>query len=334
MIIVTGAFGFIGSQIVKGLNAKGCYDLLLVDDLTDGSKFKNLNGAKFQDYMDYEDFLEKMKQGFSFGKIAGFLHQGACSVTTEWNGRYMLKNNYDYSKYVLHFCIENKIPLMYASSAAVYGLGNNFSEKTLHQEPLNVYGYSKWLLDQYYLQHQSKISSQVVGLRYFNVYGPGEYHKGSMASVAFHWMNQLNATGVIKLFGASPGYAPGEQLRDFVYVEDIVKTNLWFLENPQYSGIFNVGTGKARTFNDLADILIDLYGEGQKQYIPFPEHLLPSYQSFTQADLTLLRQIYFEDFCYLEEGLKKYFAIYQKNFSCERLEKTVPMEHTYSKECK
>ena len=311
MIIVTGAAGFIGSHLVKGLNAMGCADILAVDDLTDGRKFKNLAALSLIDYQDYEDFLQQVLSGSSSihrKKIDAIFHEGACSVTTEWNGRYMMRNNYEYSKQLLHFSAQHKIPFIYASSAAVYGGSQTFTETSHAEMPLNVYGYSKWLFDQYMLQQ--RITSQVVGLRYFNVYGPHEQHKGPMASVAFHFMNQLKETGVVKLFAGYDGYADGEQLRDFIYVEDIVKVNLWFLKHREQSGIFNVGTGKARTFNDIARILIALHGAGTIQYIPFPETLKSAYQSFTEAEITKLRNAgYHEDFYSLEEGLRRYFNL-------------------------
>lgn len=309
MIIVTGAAGFIGSNLIKGLNRHGRTDILVVDDLTDGRKFKNLASLQFLDYQDYEDFLTQILSGqMRNKKIDAIFHEGACSVTTEWDGRYMMKNNYDYSKHLLHFCANHTIPFIYASSAAVYGGNQTFKETSHDEVPLNVYGYSKWLFDQYMLHQRRSITSQVVGLRYFNVYGPHEQHKGTMASVAFHFMNQLRETGVMKLFAGCDGYGDGEQLRDFIYVDDIVNVNLWFLNNPDKSGIFNVGTGKARTFNAIARNLIAYNGSGKIQYIPFPDKLKGVYQSFTQADITALRSVgYSDNFQSLEEGLRRYF---------------------------
>lgn len=309
MIIVTGAAGFIGSNVVKGLNAIGRTDILVVDDLTDGRKYRNLAVSKFSDYLDYEDFIHRIIADQPFDKkIDAIFHEGACSVTTEWDGRYMMRNNYDYSKHLLKYCGRHKIPFIYASSAAVYGGSHQFKESSQQELPLNVYGYSKWLFDQYMLKMLPRLKSQVVGLRYFNVYGPHEEHKGTMASVAYHFMNQLRDTGVVKLFEGCDGYGNGEQLRDFISVDDIVKVNLWFLENPRVSGIFNVGTGRARSFNDLAKTLIQLHGAGEIQYISFPDKLKGAYQSFTQADITALRNAgYSDEFLSLEEGLRRYY---------------------------
>lgn len=311
MIIVTGGSGFIGSNIVNGLNRLGRTDILIVDDLTDGKKYRNLIGAQFLDYHDYEDFLTDIRANKTFAKkIDAVFHEGACSVTTEWNGRYMMRNNYDYSKYLLHYCADHRIPLFYASSAAVYGGSDKFIESNSVESPLNVYGYSKWAFDQYVLQQLPAISSPVVGLRYFNVYGPKEQHKGSMASVAFHFMNQLRDHGVVRLFQGCDGYADGEQLRDFISVEDVVNVNLWFMEHGDQSGLFNVGTGKPRSFNDVANKLIALHGSGKIEYIPFPEKLRGAYQSFTQADITKLRNAgYRESFLTLEEGLRRYYQL-------------------------
>lgn len=309
MIIVTGAAGFIGSNIIKGLNAVGCTDILAVDNLTQGKKYRNLAVCKFSDYQDYEDFINDIIANQPFGKkIDAIFHEGACSVTTEWDGRYMMRMNYDYPKHLLHHCARHKIPFIYASSAAAYGAKHEFKESSQNELPLNVYGYSKWIFDQYMLKMLPTMKSQVVALRYFNVYGPHEEHKGTMASVAFHFMSQLRDTGVVKLFGSCDGYGDGEQLRDFVFVEDIVKVNLWFLKHPNISGIFNVGTGQARTFNDLARTLIQLHDSGEIQYIPFPKRLKNAYQSFTQADLTVLRAAgYDNEFLSLEQGLEQYY---------------------------
>lgn len=309
MIIVTGAAGFIGSNLLNGLNKASRTDVIVVDDLTDGRKFQNLAISKYADYLDYEDFLNRIIAGQSFShSIEAVFHEGACVVTTEWDGHYMMRNNYECSKHLLHYCAKRKIPFIYASSAAVYGGNRQFEETSDNEIPLNIYGYSKWIFDQYYLQQCEQINSQVVGLRYFNVYGPHEQHKGSMASVAFHLMNQLRETGVVRLFEGFDGYPDGGQLRDFISVEDVVKVNLWFMENHDKSGIFNVGTGKARTFNTLAKILIELNDKGKIEYIPFPRKLKGAYQSFTQANITKLRNSgYSEEFLTLEEGLRHYF---------------------------
>lgn len=311
MIVVTGAAGFIGCNIIKGLNKAGYHNILAVDELTDGRKFENLAAVDIADYLDYEDFLNRIQAGKAFAeKIDGVFHQGACSVTTEWNGRYMMRNNYEYSKHVLHYCLQEKIPFLYASSAAVYGAATVFDDSATVQLPINVYGYSKWQFDCYV--RRQIIKSPVVGFRYFNVYGPHEQHKGSMASVAFHFMNQLNSGDEVKLFAGTDGYADGEQLRDFIYVDDVVKVNLWFFEQAKKQmdlrGIYNVGTGQARTFNDIARTLIRLKAKGKISYVPFPEHLKGAYQSFTQADLTSLRGAgYHLPFTSLEDGLEQYY---------------------------
>ena len=288
MIIVTGGAGFIGSNIIQGLNARGISDILVVDDLKDGAKFKNIVDSQIADYMDKDDFLDGvLSGGFDDVPIEAIFHEGACSSTTEWGGRFMMGNNFEYSKALLHFCQANQVPFIYASSASVYGGGSEFEEDLKNEEPLNVYGYSKFLFDQYV--RAQDIGSQVVGLRYFNVYGPREQHKGSMASVAFHLNNQLLDSGEIKLFAGCDGYRDGEQVRDFVYVSDVVDVNLWFLDNPTVSGIFNCGTGKSQPFNDVAKGVLDYHQKGRLSYIPFPDHLVGHYQSFTEADLTALR---------------------------------------------
>lgn len=310
MIIVTGAAGFIGSNIIKGFNAAGYTNILAVDDLTNGKKCLNLSTLNFSDYQDYEDFIGHIKSDkMFFEPVEAVFHEGACSVTTEWDGRYMMRNNYEYSKHLLHYCMEKEVPFLYASSAAVYGASTVFREDDMGQQPLNVYGYSKWQFDRYVLPFLKIARSQIVGFRYFNVYGPHEQHKGSMASVAFHLMNQLQDNNEVRLFEGCHGYADGEQCRDFVCVDDVVKVNLWFWKNTGQSGIYNVGTGKARSFNAVAKTLIHLHGSGELHYIPFPEKLKEAYQSFTEADVGKLRAAgYRDDFTSLENGLKRYYS--------------------------
>jgi len=310
MIIVTGGAGFIGSNLVKALNDKGLTDVLVVDDLTEGIKFRNLVDCQVIDYLDKDDFLQMVKQEKNFTeKIEAVFHQGACSTTTEWDGRYMMENNYTYSKELLHYCLKLKIPFIYASSAAVYGTGENFREARENETPVNVYGYSKYLFDEYVRRFVTEPESQVAGLRYFNVYGPREQHKGSMASVAWHLNQQIQASGKVRLFEGSGGYANGDQRRDFIHVDDVVKINLWMLENSA-SGIGNVGTGASRPFNDLAKAIVSWHGEGQVEYIEFPEHLNDSYQSFTEADISSLRQMgYKNDFLSVEDGVKQYLDV-------------------------
>lgn len=308
MIIVTGGAGFIGSNIVKTLNQRGHLDVLVVDDLTNGHQYQNLVDCQILDYMDKVDFLKKIQAGDDFGaKIAAVFHEGACSTTTEWDGQYMMRNNYDYSKAVLHYCLEQRIPFLYASSAAIYGGNQVFQESPEYEAPLNVYGYSKLLFDQYVRRIMPKADSQIIGLRYFNVYGPREQHKGSMASVAFHFNNQIKKDGVLKLFEGSDGYGSGEQRRDFVFVQDVVDVNLWFWQQGKVSGIFNVGTGRSQPFNDVARAVIAWHGQGEIQYIPFPEHLKGHYQSFTEADVSALRAAgYTAPFHTVEVGVKAY----------------------------
>jgi len=311
MIIVTGGAGFIGSNIVKGLNQRGIKDILVVDDLTDGTKFVNLTDVEIMDYLDKDDFLKLIQNRDSFGQdIQAIFHEGACSTTTEWNGRFMMQNNYEYSKELLHYCLERGVNLLYASSAATYGDGKIFKEEREYEKPLNVYGYSKFLFDQYVRQYLPGAQSQIVGFRYFNVYGPNEQHKGSMASVAFHHHQQLPKTNVVKLFEGCDGYGNGEQRRDFVYVGDVVNVNLWFMDNPSKSGIFNLGTGASQTFNDVAKAVIAWHKKGTIEYIPFPEHLKGRYQSFTQADISKLREAgYTAAFKTVEEGVKAYLDV-------------------------
>ena len=307
MIIVTGGAGMIGSNIVKGLNDRGITDILVVDDLTDGHKFWNLQDCQITDYLDKNDFLQRIKAGERFDSVRAVFHEGACSATTEWDGKYMMENNYEYSKVLLHYCQERQLPFLYASSAATYGKGSVFKEELEFEGPLNVYGYSKWQFDQYVRSHMSRFQSQVVGFRYFNVYGPREQHKGSMSSVAFHLNTQIHEGKNPKLFEGYDGYGAGEQKRDFIYVGDVVKVNLWFMDNPQHSGIFNLGSGRSQAFNDVANAVINYHGKGKIEYIPFPDHLKGSYQSFTEADMSKLRAIgYNEPFKTVEEGVDEY----------------------------
>ena len=316
MIVVTGAAGFVGCNIIQGLNKRGITNILAVDDLTDGHKFKNLVVCDYADYMDYEDFLTHINTNTAFIEpIEVIFHEGACSATTEWNGRYLMKNNYHYSKQLLHYCLDRRIPFLYASSAAVYGDTNDFNDDDWNQQPLNVYGYSKWQFDQYVRPYLESTESQIVGFRYFNVYGPHEQHKGSMASVAFHLMNQLRDTGSVKLFEGSHGYEAGEQQRDFVFIDDVVAVNLWFFDHPDKRGIFNLGTGDARSFNVIAHTLLKLQGSGQLDYVAFPEHLKNAYQAYTKANISSLRQVgYSADFTTLEKGVAIYYDWYRKHF--------------------
>jgi len=308
MIIVTGGAGFIGSNLVLALNARGYDDILVVDHLRNGVKYRNLVDCKIADYLDRSAFLERIQQGaFQAETIEAVFHQGACSATTEWDGRYMMENNYEYSKVLFHYCQSHKIPFIYASSAAVYGSDLTFKEDLAYEGPLNVYGYSKFQFDQYLRRFLDKLTAQVVGLRYFNVYGPREAHKGSMASVAFHLNNQLKELDEVRLFEGCDGYGNGEQRRDFVYVGDVADINLWFLDNPHISGIFNCGTGRSQTFNDVANAVINYHQRGEIKYIPFPDHLKGCYQSYTEANLEHLRAAgCAHRFKTVEEGVRLY----------------------------
>jgi ADP-L-glycero-D-manno-heptose 6-epimerase len=320
--VVTGAAGFIGSNLVRALNDRGVTDILAVDDLRHGEKFANLADCEIEDYIDKDDFIEMVREGALDGVVEAVLHQGACSDTTERDGRYMMRNNYDYSKALLEFCTDAAVPLIYASSAAVYGSRLSFRENPESEAPLNVYGYSKLLFDQHVRRHAAERSAQVVGLRYFNVYGEREQHKARMSSVAFHFFNQYRATGRVRLFEGSDGYGDGEQRRDFISVDDIVRVNLFFLAQPGTSGIFNVGTGAAQSFNDVAVAVVnacrtkagesrltleEMRASGIIQYIPFPDDLKGRYQSFTEADISALRTAgYAAPFSNVEQGVAEY----------------------------
>ena len=308
MIIVTGGAGFIGSNIVKALNERGREDIIVVDDLKDGTKFLNLVDCEILDYLDKDDFIGKVRNATGFGEsVDAIFHEGACSATTEWDGRYMMDNNYEYSKSLLHYCIDNCAAFLYASSASVYGCGSVFSETREHESPLNVYGYSKFQFDQYVRRLMPKAACQIAGFRYFNVYGPREQHKGSMSSVAYHLSQQLNAGENPRLFEGCDGYSDGEQRRDFVYIDDVVDVNLWFLDNPNKSAIVNLGTGRCQSFKDVALAVIAWYGRGELEFIPFPDHLRGRYQSYTEADITALRDMgYDRAFKSVEEGVPLY----------------------------
>ena len=310
-IVVTGAAGFIGSNIVKGLNARGIDDIIAVDDLTQGDKFRNLSDLKISDYLDAGTFYDMFAQG-SFGQIEAVFHEGACSDTMETNGKYMMDNNYALSCSLFQACQKRGARLLYASSAATYGGSDTFREDPAFERPLNVYGYSKLLFDQRmrrecgvgFQRSFAGKTGQVVGFRYFNVYGPREQHKGRMASVAFHQFNQFAADGKVKLFGDYGGYGPGAQMRDFIFIDDVVAVNLWFFDHPGVSGIFNLGTGRAQPFNDIASTVVnamrtirgetalsleDMTSAGLIEYVPFPDALRGKYQCYTQADVTALR---------------------------------------------
>ena len=308
-IVVTGAAGFIGSNIVKALNARGIDNIIAVDDLTKGEKIRNLADLKIADYVDADDFYNRFTDR-AFGQIETVFHEGACSDTMELDGKYMMANNYTLSCELFQACKDQKTRLLYASSAATYGGSDTFIEQPEFENPLNVYGYSKLLFDQRLRREMGKkfenAETQVAGFRYFNVYGPREQHKGRMASVAFHQFNQFKVDGKVKLFGEYGGYQAGGQMRDFVFIDDVVAVNLWFFDHPEKSGIFNLGTGCAQPFNDVAVTVVNTLREGKNHspltleeavrgglidYIDFPAALIGKYQSYTQADLSALRAV-------------------------------------------
>ena len=320
--IVTGAAGFVGSNLVRALNDRGVTDIIAVDDLRNGDKFRNLADCEIADYLDRDEFLARLEEGEFDGAVEALLHQGACSDTTESDGRYVMRVNYAYSRALLDYCIRDEVRFIYASSAAVYGAGRAFREAPECEAPLNVYGYSKLLFDQLVRRRFEERTAQIAGLRYFNVYGAREGHKGRMASVAWHFFHQFLASGQVRLFSGSGGYGDGEQLRDFVSVEDCVAVNLFLLDHPGRSGIFNVGTGAAQTFNDVAVAVVnacraargeeplalaELRTRGIISYIPFPDDLRGKYQSYTQADIAALRSVgYDRPFLAVGEGVGSY----------------------------
>ena len=309
MIILTGGAGFVGSNLLKRLNAEGETDILVVDNLKNADKYRNLVGAEFADYVSKADFLDLLEDGAFADEVRAIYHQGACTDTLEYDGEYMMHTNYDYSKALLHFAIDGKIPFVYASSAAVYGHATSSVEKPENEWPLNVYGYSKLQFDRYLRRLMPSIESTVVGLRYFNVYGNGEAHKGRMASMVYHFAQQVEETGVAKLFGEYSGFAPGESTRDFVYVKDLVELNRFFMERKGVKAIVNAGSGVCSTWNELANAVIDTLGKGRIEYIPFPEGMKGKYQLGTQADLTQLRSLgYDREFTSLRDGVRDYLT--------------------------
>lgn len=328
-IVVTGAAGFIGSNIIAGLNARGLDDIIAVDDLKQGDKFRNLADLKIADYVDADVFYDAFAAGH-YGQIEAVFHEGACSDTMETDGKYMMSNNYTLSWNLFQACQKRGARLLYASSAATYGGSDTFKEDPAYELPLNVYGYSKLLFDQRmrrecgndFQRTKAGKTHQVVGFRYFNVYGPREQHKGRMASVAFHQFNQFKTEGRVKLFGEYGGYAGGGQMRDFVFIDDVVAVNLWFFDHPSESGIFNLGSGNAQPFNDVASSVVnamrslqgeaalplaDIAQQGLIEYVPFPDALRGKYQCYTQADLTRLRAVGCDHrFADVQTGVTKY----------------------------
>ncbi len=309
MIIVTGAAGFIGSNLVKELNRRGRTDILIVDDLKDGANYKNLRGLRFIDYQHKDDFLQSIEEdNFDGTDIDAVFHEGACSDTMEYDVNYMMRVNYEYSKSLLHFCMQHRIPFFYASSASTYGSGKNgFTEGDACEDALNPYAFSKLAFDRYVRQVLPEARSRIVGLKYFNVYGPQEHHKGKMASIFYQLYHQVKSTGVARLFEGTDGYGNGEQRRDFVYVKDVVNVNLWFWEQKGPSGIYNCGTGTAHTYNEAAQAVIDALGKGRIEYREFPEVLRGKYQNFTQSDnANLLAAGYDQGFYDMKDAVKEY----------------------------
>ena len=318
--VVTGAAGFIGSNLVKALNRRGENNILAVDELKPADKFANLVDCEIADFLEKDAFLERLIAGDFDEAVGAVFHQGACTDTTESDGRYMMQNNYRYSAQLVNYCQDEDVPFIYASSAAIYGAGKVFKEARENEAPLNIYGYSKFLFDQMVRRRLDGHSAQIAGLRYFNVYGPRERHKGRMASVALHFFDEFRATGKVNLFHGSGGYTDGEQRRDFVSVEDVVKVNLFFLDHAGKSGIFNVGTGTSQTFNEVAVATVNacrkrtptltlkqMQSQDIIHYIPFPESLQGKYQNFTQADISALRGAgYEEPFLNVEQGVARY----------------------------
>jgi ADP-L-glycero-D-manno-heptose 6-epimerase len=306
MIVVTGGAGFIGSNLVRGLNRRGASDILVADDLKNSSKHLNLSGSKISDYVDKGDLIDELPR---MGAIDAIFHQGACTSTTESDGRYMMSNNFSFSKALLHFALGKRVPFLYASSAAVYGDGQRgFRERAGSEYPLNVYAFSKLVFDRHVEALLPSASSPVVGLRYFNVYGPQENHKGRMASVASQLYREVTTQGTMRLFEGSEKFR-----RDFVHVEDVVAVNLAMFEKSK-NGIFNCGTGTARSFVDVANALLAAHGSGRVEFIPFPNDLVGKYQEFTEADLTALRaagcHVPFQS---LEQGVASYYDVLERS---------------------
>jgi len=328
MIVVTGGAGFIGSNLISGLNKNGFENIILVDDLTRTDKIKNISDLRVNDYLDKHEFLSALDRN-QLGTVSSIFHLGACSDTMVSDGRYVMENNFTYSKQIYEYCQEHLTQYIYASSASVYGANTVFAEHPENERPLNAYAYSKFLFDRYVRSRDADKKSQVVGLRYFNVYGYREQHKPKMASVAFHFYNQYRKFGKVKLFEGSDGYANGEQRRDFVFVDDIVSANLYFMNNPDKNGIFNIGTGQCRPFNAVAEAVVNTLAErdgkgsrtleeivsaGEIEYIPMPEILHGKYQSFTEANLSQLRSVgYTNAFASVEEGTRLYVQWLLKN---------------------
>lgn len=313
MIIVTGGAGFIGSCVVRMLNDMGREDIVIVDNIASTDKWMNMRNKKYLRYVNKKEFLAELPV---YESVTAVIHMGACSSTTERDFDYLWKNNFEYTKMLWEYCAEKQISFIYASSAATYGDGmEGFDDKIDIDclRPLNGYGYSKQLFDLWVKHQAASFPKQYVGLKFFNVYGPNEYFKDSMASMIFHGYRQIQEAGKIKLFkSCNPKYADGGQLRDFVYVKDICKVILWMLQNPHVSGLFNVGTGRAQSFRELAEATFHALNlEPNIEYIDMPERLKEKYQYYTKAEMSKLREAGYEfPFVDLETGARDYVREY------------------------
>ncbi|KAJ5793950.1 NAD-dependent epimerase/dehydratase [Penicillium paradoxum] len=309
MIIVTGGAGFVGSNIVKELNNRGFTNVVVVDDMTDGSKFRNLVDCKVADYIDATTFREAIRSKSFHHRPRAIFHYGAITSTTETNGKKMIDANFTYSKELFNWCKEQSVRFIYGSSAAVYGTGKVFTEGDSHEAPVNLFGYSKMLFDQYVVKNIDARSPQVAGLRLFNVYGPGEQYNDARPSAVYQFYEKRKAFKAIELFGEYAGVEAGKQMRDFVHVQDVARLNCWFLDHPEISGIYNVGTGAASSFLDVATEVASHFGnpEGYIKFVPFPAELKGRYQSYTCADISKLRRagsgLRFRD---IHEGIRDY----------------------------
>ena len=315
MIVVTGGAGFIGSALIAGLNSRGFSDILVVDELACDQKWKNLRNLSFADYVEKDDFLEMVLAGNVSSGVETVLHMGACSDTTETNASYLIKNNYEYTKLLAQWATDDNIRFVYASSAATYGDGSaGFSddEETVENlRPLNMYGYSKQLFDLW--ARRTGLLKKIVGLKYFNVFGPNEYHKGDMRSFVLKAFEQINAAGKVRLFKShNPKYADGEYVRDFLYVKDAVDMSLFFLDKPKLSGLFNIGAGKARTWNDLVKAVFAAMDKKPNiEYIEMPDSIRNQYQYYTCANIIKLRSAgHKKDPTTLEDAIKDYVQNY------------------------
>lgn len=312
MIIVTGGAGFIGTNLVRSLLSLN-KNVLVVEELDKyTSKFENIKNLNILDCIGHNLFLKHLENDKYTKQIEYVFHLGACSKTTEPDREYIMDVNLNYSKKLLMYCANNHIDMVYASSASVYGAGNKFKEESINESSLNHYSESKLLFDNFVRDNFKKINSQVVGMRYFNVYGQYEQHKEIMSSVVYHFYHQFKKYGMLKLFRGSHGYSDGEQRRDFVYVNDTIDIKLWFMKN-KHSGIFNVATGKSRSFNDVANSVINFFKSGHIEYIDFPEGLEDQYQAFTEADMSNLINIgYQRESTALENGVSSYLSFLDK----------------------